>query len=376
MISLRHLSSIVLLSFCVSCVDLNHPIDSALDTPNHAPSNTQSISDETRVSESDGEDPGMGEPLAWNDLTKLAREDRQRGQLVQASERLAKAGFLVEGLAPTHVSRRTVFSLRARLAIELAGAGELDVADDLVDELLTEAEANPLVGGSSLVSLALSVAERRAIASTQPEEEASQLALLRTAFVATQTGKASLDRLDLATMVARSALRENENALARTAIDQALSDADQITPTEMDRMIELQLQQARIALRGGDLDTAQASATAANQMLEETNGSASRRGIGEAVLAEILAAKGDVETALIIAIGARARIDGDQPMSEYAIRRILTAMARVERSTGDFDSARAHFEQALAVPGLRNVADSDLLREVSEEIGQLNNRQQ
>jgi hypothetical protein len=63
-------------------------------------------------------------------------------------------------------------------------------------------------------------------------------------------------------------------------------------------------------------------------------------------------------------------------MSEYAIRRILTAMARVERSTGDFDSARAHFEQALAVPGLRNVADSDLLREVSEEIGELNNRQQ
>jgi hypothetical protein len=102
----------------------------------------------------------------------------------------------------------------------------------------------------------------------------------------------------------------------------------------------------------------------------------SRRGIGEAVLAEILAAKGEIETALVIVSGAHARIGGDQPMSEYATRRILAAMARVERSAGDLNSAKVHFEQALAVPGVRGVADSELLREVSLEIGQLNGRSQ
>jgi len=377
MFSLRHLSLFTLLSFCVSCVELNYPIDpidASRDTLKHGPSNAQSISDENPDSEFDGVDQGMGEPLSWNDLTRLARADRQRGQLVQASERLAKAAILVEGLSPTHVSRRTVFGLRARLAMQLAKTDELEAADELTDQLLTEAEANPSVGGSSLASLALSVAERRSIEGTQTGEDGSQLALLRTAFVSSQAGGPSRDRLDLATMVATSALRENENALARTAIDQALSDAHVITPAETDRIIALRLHQAHIALLGGDLKSARASATAANQMLEETNGSASHRGIGEAVLAETLAAAGEVETALVIASGAHARIGGDQPMSEYATRRILAAIARVEQSAGDLDSARIHFEQALAVPGRRNVADSDLLRDVSREIGQLNSR--
>ena len=359
MYSLRLVPMILLLSFCVSCVQLNYPADPPLDS---SPGQN-------------GDESEMDAPLSWSELTRLAREDRRRDQLTKANERLSKAAILVEGRAPTHVSRRTVFGLRARLAIDLAESGDLEAADSLADLLLSEAESTPEIGGPALVSLARSVAERRQAAAAENGEEASQLSLLRTALTTAQAGRVSRDRMELASKVAKIAFREDEIGFARTAIDQCLADADLIIPANKDRLAALRLEHARIALAGDDLEAAQSSATAANQMLDEIDADASRRGVAEVVLAEILAAKGEFEMALVIASGAQARIGGDEPISDPASRLILSTLARIEKSAGDVDSARVHFEQALALPGVPETADEDLVRDITREIGELEARE-
>ena len=98
----------------------------------------------------------------------------------------------------------------------------------LADQLITEAEAEPSIGGSALVSLAISVAGRRSADSAAETEEngaepASQLSILRVALRTAQAGPANRVRLQLAVSVADQAYHEGDIELARNAIDQAMS---------------------------------------------------------------------------------------------------------------------------------------------------------
>jgi tetratricopeptide (TPR) repeat protein len=297
---------------------------------------------------------------SWSDLTRLAREHRRRGELDEARERLDQADLQVRPLPPTDARRRTVFGARARLAIELADAGKIESADELADELLADSEAEPELGGAALVSLALSVADRR-----EPE---SQLAILDIALTTAQAGATSRDRMNLAFQVANIAYRDKNFVLARRAIDQSVSDAQHIGPSKRAQIASLELYRARIALAQADLEAAEASAITANQIFEEISADPSTRGIAEATLAEILAEKGSTEKALMIARGAHARIGGQEPIHDHAQRVILASLARVELSAGESVYAREHFEQALAIPGVDFSADADLVKQLTLEL--------
>jgi hypothetical protein len=307
--------------------------------------------------------PDYERALTWNELTRLAREHRQLGELDLARERLAQAAFLVRPLPPTNAQRKTVFGMQARLAIDLADSGEITAADDLTSELFAEAEAEPELGGAALASLAVSVADRR------PPE--SQLSILRIAFKAAEAGSASRDRLGLTFRVADEAYRGKDFDLARRAIDLALSDAQHIGPSKKERIASLELYKSRVALAQGDLEAAEMSAITANRIFEEVSASSSQRGAGEAALAEILAHRGVTQKALAIARGAHARIDGEEPLDDHSKRVILASLARVERSVGESASARIHFEEALAIPAADFPWDLDLVDQLTIELQEL-----
>jgi len=364
--SVRLVSTVLAIVFCLSCAELNYPTKGASDDALVASATALELAAGAKreISEPD-------EPLTWSDLTRLARENRQRGELDRASERLSQAAIQVQDLPPSHVRRRTVFGLRARLANDFASAGEMESADALTAELIAQAEASPEVGGAALVSLAVAVADRREAAAREAGQAESQLPLLRIAFATAQAGSIGRDRMILATRVSKLAFRENEIVLARTAIDQALSDALHVIPAKKMAIAELRLEHARIALASGDFDTAKKSATAANRLIDQTNANDSIRGIAEATLAEILAETGEAETALVIATGAHARISGENNLTEHAQRRILAALGRVELSLEDRPSARAHFEQALAIEGQDQAEDVDLVKELTIELDEL-----
>lgn len=363
MTSLRFGSSLLAFAICVSYASPG--MANTSDTP--APSSNESVANASPPPLATGaEDPEPEPALTWSDLTRLAREHRVNGELDEARERLAQAAIQVRALPPTHARRRTVFGAQARLAIELADAGEIEFADELANELLAEAEAEPELGGAALVDLALSVADRR-----QPEP---QLPVLRVALTTAQAGTTNRNRMDLAFRVADEAYRENEFDLARRAIDQAVLDAQHIGPSRKERIASLELYKSRIALAQGDLEAAESSAIAANQIFEEISASPSKRGIGEATLAEVLATKGDGERALAIAGGAYARIaqiaqiGGEEPIQDHAQRVILASLGRVERSTGDSSSARIHFEEALSIPAVDFPADRHLVKQLTSEL--------
>ena len=143
---LSTLSLVLTLAFCVSCSGFNDPIEAPLpdeidlESASHdLPEDDQPEFDPTEQ-ETDFE---MEESLAWNDLTRLAREHRLRGELVEARERLSQAAIQVADLDPTDVQRRTVFGLRARLAGEFAARGDVETADEMADQLFEEAEESP-----------------------------------------------------------------------------------------------------------------------------------------------------------------------------------------------------------------------------------------
>lgn len=315
-----------------------------------------------------GANPDDDIAKTWSDLTRAARELRQRGELDAAREKLEQAAIQVAPLPPTHVERQTVFGMRARLAEEYARAGELEAADALADQLFAEAEAEPALGGAAIAALAVSVADRRERASEDDDQPTSQLPLYRLALEAVQTGPSSRSRLDLAEKIALRSYAEGDTALARRAIDQAITDARHVIPSRRERIARLDLLRARIARDQGDLEAAERSATAANAILDDLDADPSTRAIAESLLVEILVAAGDVERAEPIARGARARMDLDQPLNEYAQRRVLAAMARLERRRGDRTAARRHLEQALAVPGIDLEADRALVRALTREL--------
>lgn len=357
MTSFRIGCSALALVCCLSCLSLNYPEDP------EDPKETEALARESRPPNTAGGMPVVELALSWSDLTLLAREHRKRGELDQARARLEQAAAQVRPLPPYHARRRAVFGMQARLAMELAAAGEIESADELADELLREAEGAPELGGAALVSLALSVADRR--------EADSRLELYRIALATAQAGTTSRDRMNLASRVAVEGYHQKDFVLARRAIDQAVLDAQHIGPSRKERIASLELYKAHIALAQMDLRTAELSATTANRIFEEISASSSHRGTAEAILAEILAEKGDLEKALIIARGAHARINGEEPIPDHAQRQILASLARVERSAGDVVAARRHFEKALAIPALDLAADVDLIERLTIEVQEI-----
>jgi len=360
MTSFRIGSSALALCFCLSCISLNYPDEpNDLSTPDSQP--TANATPETA-------EAGVGtaaiEPaLTWSELTRLAREHRQRGELDEAGERLAQAAVQVRPLAPTHIRRRTVFGMQARLAMGLAARGEIESADELADELLAEAELEPELGRAALVELALSVADRR-----EPE---SQLPLLRIALTTAQAGATSRDRMRLAFRVATRAYREEDFDLARRAIDQSVADAQHLGPSKKTRIASLELFKSRIALAQPDLKAAEKSAATAIRILEEISSRSEKLGVAEGTLAEIVGKRGDTERALTIAHDAHARFVGEEPIRDHAQRLILASLARVERSAGDSVSARRHFEQALAIPPVDSIDDIELVERLTIELQKL-----
>jgi tetratricopeptide (TPR) repeat protein len=350
----------------LSCGSLCFAADAETTFPASDPNQLPGTNAASQAAEEEEEDVTIQafEPaLSWSDLTRLAREHRRLGEFDQARERLDQAAVQVQPLSPTHVRRRTVFGMRARLAIDLAAAGETGSADDLADQLFAEAEAEPELGGAGLVSLAVSVADRR--------PEASRLSYLRIAFTAAQTGTASRDRMELAFRVAGEAYRGKDLTLARRAIDLALSDTQHIGPTKLNRIALIELYKSRIALEQGDLEAAENSAVTANRLYEEISANPAQRGASEAILAEILANQGAIEKALVIARDAQARIAGEEPFDDYAKRLILASLARVELSAGESSSARAHFQEALAIPALDFSWDHHLVEQLTIELREL-----
>jgi len=140
MTSLRFGSSLLAFAICLSFASPD--MANTSDMP--ARSSNESVANANPPPLATGaEDPDPEPALTWSDLTRLAREHRVNGELDEARERLAQAAIQVRALPPTHARRRTVFGAQARLAIELADAGEIESADELANELLAEAEAEP-----------------------------------------------------------------------------------------------------------------------------------------------------------------------------------------------------------------------------------------
>ncbi len=313
----------------------------------------------------------------WTELTRLAREDQRRGDLESADRRLEQAALQVAPLAPSQAPRRTVFGMRARLAREMALSGETERAEALTDRLLEEVEAEPVLGGTALVSLSLLLTDPRPdqtdaeAESGESEPDTRRLRLLRAGLIAAESRPANRDRLRLAIRTASEAQAADDLPLARRAIDRAIADSEMLAPSRRDRLAALRLQRAEIAEQQGDLDVAAADATRSNQIFDEIEASASWRGIGEARLAEILAKQGDDERALAIARGALARLSGDEPIDPEAERVILGALARVERARGDLEQARRHYREALDVPGQGGDSDARLVRALGDELAEL-----
>lgn len=360
MISLRLAVCLLVCSVGVACISLSYPDDP--DDPNDPKARDTANEWSTgAMTGARGADGSTIEPsLDWADLTRLARESTQSGDLEDAMERLAQASLQVAELAPSNAQRRTVFSLRARLAEAFAKRDELVAADLLADELIAEAEAEPELGDSALISLVLSVADRRG--------EDAELPLLRIALATSETGPPGRDRIQLSDHVAAVAFRHDDLILARRAIDQAENDARLISPGDKSGRAVREIFLARIALAQGDLEASARAAIAANQLFEEIEADFSSRGMAEAVLAEALARQGDLDRSLVVARGAQARVEGPEPVSDYAQRVILASLARVELLGGDPVAARRHFKQALAVPPTQLAADFDADRQLAERV--------
>lgn len=318
-------------------------------------------------------DDAANEPArSWRELSRLAREKTQDGQLDEANELLAQAALQLADRRPTHTQRRTVFGMRARLAQDLATFGKLEAADALADQLFEEARQAPGLGDAALVSLARSTAERRHAAAVEAgQTDDTQLPLLALALETAQSGTASRERLGLAFEVSGLALRAGDLDLARRAIDQCVLDAQVLAPADRMQAAALKVYKARIALAQRDLTTAEATAHAAMKIFEELGADPSNRGVAETTLAQVLAEKGELERGLELARTAHARLSSDEKLVIHARRQIAAGLARVERLAGDGNAAGAHYREALSAPSDGSPLDDDLIRDVKAALAEL-----
>ena len=317
------------------------------------------------------DEPTPDEAREWSELTRLARLDRQRGELDSARERLAVAAAQLASETPSSAPRRTVFGARARLARDFLAIEQPEKAEALADELFDEVEGEPALGGPATVELAYIFAERRKQAAEKAGQPDPQLRLLRIALLSSESETASQNRLNLAFEISGAASGAGDYVLARRAIDLAVLDANTIAPADLDQMASLKIYKARIALDQGDYVTAEASATAANRIFEDIGAPAANRAIAEATLARAISWRGDIERARAIGLGAKARTEGEDGVRGHPARIVHAELARAEMAAGDIAAARAHFRVALAIEELDYEPDRVLLASIREELAAL-----
>lgn len=390
----RPVLAFMLLSFSVSstgCVNLNYPDPpptNSATTPPASSSSGPSASSASSPSTSPSTSPNAperseygirealpvepaDETLAWNDLTRLARGHRLKGELPEANTRLAQAALQLQDLSPGNASRQAVFSQRARLARELIFTGEAEAGELLADELFAEADAGPAIGGASLIDLARDTIERRAAETERNFTEEEELRLLSLSFRSAQAGTATRSRVNLSFEVASLALHLDQIELARDAIDQAVLDARTTNPLDLDQAASLKVYKSRIALVQGDLETAEAAATGAQRIFENIESNASSKAVAEAALADVLTARGETDRALEIARAGQAR-STEEKLFQHADRTILGSLARAEAAAGLIEDARRHYREALAIPIEDSALDERLEASLRREFEALN----
>ncbi len=308
---------------------------------------------------------------SWSELTRLARENRRSGDYEGARERLAQAALQLADRPATDTARRTVFGLRARLARQLLSLDRVTEAELIADRLFEEAELTPELGGTSLSDLAYAIANRRTAAEASEAQPLSQLPLYRLALLAAETGPASNTRLGLAFEVSKIASRENDDALARRAIELARHDAQVVAPFDRDQLASLEIFKARIALAQGDFAVAEASAASARETFEAIDADRANLAVAEATLARSLAEQGLFERARPLAEAARERLATKPPLADFVRRAVLAELGRLERAEGNLVDARRILAEAVALPEIDFDQDRDLLVELRGELRDL-----
>lgn len=321
--------------------------------------------DRPGLDEASGSDESSGR--SWYDLARAARADRQRGNFESARTHLEQAAMQLADRPPANAQRRAVHEMRARLAMDLLSIDQNDEADELAEIIFAEAEAAPEIGGPATVDLALTVAGLRKAAAEEAGLPEAQLPLLRIALLSAESNSPSQARLDMAYDISTQALHEGDTQLARRAIDRAVLDALTVAPLDLDQLASLKIYKTRIAITQGDLITAEASATSANRLFEESGAPAPKRAIAEATLARALSERGDIERARAIARGAQARLGGDPPLPQHVARTVLAEIGRLERAAGNNAAALDLFDQALDIPGEDFAPDFLLIEQLTAE---------
>ncbi|GEM_PF-2381111 len=307
----------------------------------------------------------------WYELARESRVARQAGDYEEAREALSKASVQLASRPADNAQRRTVHSATARLAMSLATSEQIEKANEVAEEVLAEAEADPLVGGPATVELAYYLAQKRTLEAKESGIPDSQLSLLRIALLVSEHEAASNERLMLAYEISQVASREGDHDLARRAIDRAVLDTKTLDPLGLSQLATLKITKMRIALAQGDLATAEATGAAANRLLDEFDAPAGIRAIGEATIAHVIAERGDTERARAIALSARSRLGGDPPVGNHGTLIVLGELARLERAAGDLDAARRLYAEALDLPGVDSDLDIDLVGELTQELAVL-----
>lgn len=381
MTRVRIASCLALLVASLACSSLNYPdtpdapgapgAPGAPDGSQAAPSAPVLLGLDFGIPESDIDASEEEIAQEWDDLTRRARADRQQGQFDAARDGLEKASIQLSMRAPSNAQRRTVFGMRARLAMDFAALGQDQTAEDLADQLFEEVEQEPQLGGPAIVELAYLFSQRRAATALEAGLPESQLPLFRIALISSESAAASQDRLSLAFEISNVASAEGDHGLARRAIDRAVLDAQTIAPSDKSQIASLKILKARIAIAQGDLATAVATATSANRIFAAIDAPSPQRAIAEATVARALAEAGEIERARAIAMGAQARIGGDPPLAEHSARLVLAELARLELAAGDPVAARSQFQAALDIPGIDSADDVELVARLTEELAAL-----
>ena len=357
------------------CVNFNSSLNYTSDEAQTAPAAPVLVEiglgvPEETLPEVDVELTERGKP--WYELALEARVARQAGDYEAAREALSKASAQLASRPADNVQRRTVHSATARLAMLLATSEQSEKANEIAEDVLAEAEADPLVGGPATVELAYYLAQKRTLAAKESGLPESQLSLLRIALLVSEHEAASNERLTLAYETSQVASREGDYDLARRAIDRAVLDAKTLDPLGLSQLATLKIAKMRIALAQGDLATAEATGAAANRLLDEFDAPAEDRAICEATIARVIAERGDTERARAIALSARSRLGGDPPAGNHGTRIVLGELARLERAAGDFDAAGRLYAEALDLPDVDLDLDTDLVEELTQELAALN----
>ena len=356
------------------CANLNSSLNYSSDEAQTAPAEPALV--ETGLGVPEETLPEVYEELdergkPWYELVRESRVARQAGDYEAAREALSKAAAQLASRPADNAQRRTVHSATARLAMLLATSGQSEKANEIAEDVLAEAEANPLVGGPATADLAYYLAQKRTLAAKESGIPESQLSLFRIALLVSEREAASNERLMLAYAVSKVASRERDYDLARRAIDRAVLDSKILEPLELSQLATLKIAKMRIALTQGDLATAEATGAAANRLLDEIDAPAEYRAIGEATIARIIAERGDTERARAIAISARSRLGDEPPPGNHGSRIVLGELARLERAAGDLDAARRIYAEALDLPAVDLDIDTDLVGELTQELAAL-----